>query len=77
MSAKQNPATKGVAVTPGTTTFQSNFRSLYVGTGGDIVVTMAGTDVTFANVPDGTFLPVEGSDVKSSGTTASDIVALY
>jgi hypothetical protein len=36
-----------------------------------------GTDVTFANVPTGTKLPVRVSKVKATGTTASSIVALY
>ena len=54
-------------------------RALYIGSGGDVVVTMAadGTDVTFANVPTGTKLPVRVSKVKATGTTASSIVALY
>ena len=54
-------------------------RALYIGSGGDVVVTMAadGTDVTFSNVPTGTKLPVRVSKVKATGTTASSIVALY
>lgn len=52
-------------------------RGLYVGTSGDVAVTMyGGGNVTFANVPAGTILPVRVTVVLNSGTTASDIVAL-
>ena len=51
---------------------------LYVGTGGALVVKTAGGDtVTFANVPDGTFLPVQVLQVLATGTDASDILALW
>lgn len=51
--------------------------TLYIGTGGDVVATMAsGASVTFANVTDGTFLPVRVTRIVTA-TTASDIVALH
>lgn len=51
--------------------------TLYVGTGGSLVViTIAGDEVTFANVPDGTFIPVMVKRVKAA-TTATDILALW
>lgn len=52
-------------------------RALYVGTGGDVTVTMAaGTSVTFADVPAGTILPIQVTHVTAvSG--AADILALY
>jgi hypothetical protein len=50
---------------------------LYIGTGGDVVVTMAGNDiVTFFNVQDGTFMPVQVLKVWGA-TTAEDIIALW
>jgi hypothetical protein len=50
---------------------------LYVGTGGDVVVTMAGQDeVTFFNIQDGTFMPVQVIKVWSA-TTAENIIALW
>lgn len=53
-------------------------RSLYVGTGGTIKVTMVdGQDVSFTNVPDGSILPIQVTKVWSSVTTASAILALY
>lgn len=51
---------------------------LYVGTGGNIKVdSPSGDTVTFANVPDGTFMPIQVKRVYSTGTTASDIIALF
>ena len=56
---------------------------LYVGTGGDLVVIIAGTlgggqsfsPITFKNVPAGSILPVI-VDYVIIGTTAGDLVAL-
>ena len=52
---------------------------LYVGTGGDVrVLTASGADLTFANVANGTFLPVQVKRVFSTGSTSSaDILALW
>lgn len=49
---------------------------LYVGTGGNIVVRMEGssTNVTFANVPDGTFMPILVTHWISGG---NDVLALF
>lgn len=55
-------------------------RALYIGTGGNLTVVMSGPSqamVTFVNVQGGTLLPLAVVQVRSSGTTASDIVALY
>ena len=60
-----------------------NSAALYVGTGGDLVVTIIGskTPVMFKNVPDASFLPIIVSNVWERGddglTTASDIIAIY
>lgn len=53
-------------------------RGLYVGTTGDLEVTMAGdeADVTFKSVPAGAVLAVRVTKVKAA-TSASNIVALY
>lgn len=68
-------AVKAWPVTPGNNPLTELPRALWVGTGGDVSVTMDGEDVTFTNVPDGTMLMVRPSHVLSS-TTASDIVAV-
>jgi hypothetical protein len=50
---------------------------LYIGTGGDLhVLTYGGQDVTFANIPNGTTLPVIIRQVFAD-TTAQDILALW
>jgi hypothetical protein len=51
---------------------------LYVGTGGDLVVTTASGDkTTFVNIQDGSFLPIQVVKVWATGTTADDIIALW
>jgi hypothetical protein len=51
---------------------------LYVGSGGDIQVTMIGSQVVIlVNVPSGTFLPIQVNKVWASNTTASNILAFY
>ena len=51
---------------------------LYVGVAGDIKVKMAGgNDVVFKTVAAGSFLPINVIRVFRTGTTATDIVALW
>lgn len=51
---------------------------LYVGTGGSVrVLTSSGADLTFENVANGTFLPVQVKRVFSTGTDAGNIIALW
>jgi hypothetical protein len=70
-------ARDAVAVTTSDATVIPVTRSLYVGTGGTLVVRMAsGNQVTFSNVAQGVF-PVQVDMVLSTNTTASNIVALY
>lgn len=77
------PAQDAFAVTPSDSVLQY-FRALYVGNGvssgstpGDVViVTLGGTTVTFKNVPLGSVLPIAGSQVNSTNTTATSIVGL-
>lgn len=79
MAAPNSPNIAGVAfaVTPHDVNVQQTFRAIYVGTGGDIVLVMAdGTSVTFKNVPTGMILPVTGNLIKSTGTTATNLVGL-
>ena len=84
-------AHNAVAVTKSDTTHFQTTRALYIGTGGNVSVIMTdvglsssadGTaaqaaDVIFTNVADGTILPIQVNRVLSTGTTASDILALY
>jgi hypothetical protein len=51
---------------------------LYVGTTGNLkVLTAAGDTTTFIGVPGGTFFPVQVLQVFATGTTASNIIALW
>ena len=54
-------------------------RSLWVGSVGDVKVNMASTGqpVTFTAVPSGSLLPVAVTRVFATGTSASDIVAIW
>lgn len=52
-------------------------RALYIGGTGDVTVdTPHSTNVTFSAVPVG-ILPVQATKVYQTGTSATDIVALY
>lgn len=70
-------ARNAVAVTPHDTN-SNRADALYVGTGGDVAILAvgSGSSVTLSNVPDGTFIPIRVVKVLSTGTTASNIVAL-
>lgn len=70
------------------TTTPSNYRIfdskdtdgpvLFVGTGGDLSIRTAGGDlVVLTNVANGSFLPVMVYGVQATGTTASDIIAIW
>jgi hypothetical protein len=71
---KLAPATDLTPVTPNDSTTLTGVRSLYVGTGGDLVVTINGHDRTLENVPDGFILSAQVTKVKAA-TTASGIIA--
>ena len=79
-------ATIASAVTPSdafSATTKLNGAALYVGVGGNISVIMknidgtAGNAVVFKNAVEGTFLPVIVDYVLATGTTATDLVAVY
>jgi len=76
-----SPATAAVAVAPNDSTPVGDAlpRGYYVGGTGNITGRMWGsdTDVVFQNVPSGVILPVRFEIVKSTGTTATNIIALY
>lgn len=78
-TANATVAAHGAAsVTPSDSAEIPITRSLYIGTSGDLKVTMAdGQAVTFKNVPDGSILPIQAQIVWTTGTTASNILALY
>lgn len=73
------PATAAVAVTPSDATdLTSVANALYVGGAGNINLDMPdGSTVLFYNVLAGTILPVRTRRVRSTSTTATNIIALY
>lgn len=52
-------------------------RGLYIGTGGNVTLRPVGSsaDVVYKNVPAGGYLAIRAVFVRSTGTTAADIVA--
>ncbi len=88
MAYQKLQAGRAAVVTPSNTVNIPNVASqdgsgnngcvLYVGTKGNIkVMTVGGDEVTFTNIQDGSFIPVQVLRVFSTGTTASNIVALW
>lgn len=66
------------AVTPNDSTDLTNSGVLFVGSSGNVAVTTnGGDDVTFTGVAGGSIIPVTVTRVKSTGTTASNILVLY
>jgi len=69
-----------VAVTPNdSTNLKSITRALYVGADGNIVVECpaTGENVIFAGMAGGSIYPIETKKVLSTGTSATDIVAIF
>ena len=55
----------------------ATYEALYVGVGGDVVVTMVGTgNFTFKNVASGQLLPIRITHVVNTNTTATNMIAL-
>lgn len=74
------PARSAAAVVPHDSNGLADIpKALFVGTGGNLVLrgVGGGADVLFRNVASGSLLPFRASHVRATGTTASDIVALY
>lgn len=74
------PATRAVAVVPHDTAALGDIpKALFVGTGGTLTMRGpgGGADVAWKNVPAGSILPFRAQYVRATGTTATDIVALY
>jgi hypothetical protein len=74
------PVMNAAAITPNDGTDLAQFtRFVYVGGTGDITVNMAGTgaSIVFKAVPVGTVLPIRVARVLATGTTATNLVALW
>lgn len=69
---------RALAVAPNDGADLSKAGRIYVGGAGAVVVdTIGGDTVTFAAVPAGTVLPVRVKRVRSTSTTATNIVVLF
>lgn len=80
MDSETRTAANAVAVTPSNSVnLAYGCRALYVGTTGDVAVVFPGqaSAVVFASVAAGSILPVQAARVNSTGTTASNILALF
>jgi hypothetical protein len=74
-----SPGLHALAVTPSDSTdLTTNSRALWIGVAGDVTLDTAGgeTTILFKNVPIG-WLQVRTARVRSTGTTATNIVAVY
>lgn len=84
-----DPGYDAFAITPNDSAdLEHVTRGLYIGTGGDLTVDMAGRvrngedidaseTILFANVAAGTILPIRVKRVDATGTTAQNIVGIY
>ena len=74
-----SPGYEHFAITPHDSNNEAtNFRGVYVGVGGDVViVSQAGTAVTYKNAASGSVIPMRGKRVNSTSTTATNLVGMY
>lgn len=74
-----SPAEGGAAVTPSDSEdLPTASRALYIGGAGNVaVVTVGGDTVTFVGLASASILPVRVARVLATGTTATNIVALW
>ena len=73
----QNPASEAIAITLSDTVTYPVFRAFYVGVSGDVKIdTVNGQAVTLKNCSQGTIIPIKATRFYSTGTTATNLVAL-
>lgn len=79
MSNYDFPYRRAAAITPHDTnaSITGSPIAIYVGVTGNINMTIDGTDVVFKGAQAGSILPISASAIKSTSTTATDLVALY
>jgi hypothetical protein len=79
VSTNSDPADNAVAVVPSDSTDLTYVASaLIIGVGGTVIVDTAGGQTGVAiKVQSGQILPLRVTRVRSTNTTATDIVALY
>ena len=52
-------------------------RGVYVGVGGDVSAVVNSVTVVYKNAATGSVLPIQATNITTSGTTATNLVALY
>ncbi len=74
-----DPASDGALCTPSDSdSFANPTRGLWIGSGGDVSVTMySGNKTVFQNVADSTILPIMVMQVLDTGTTADSITLMF
>lgn len=73
-----SPANDWFDVTPSDGTELAQIpRALFIGAGGDLVLTDAGGNDSTFKVLSGQLLPVRPTFVKATGTTATDIIGIF
>jgi len=80
MTKETQSATGAVAVDVSSAdqAFSRPTRAFYIGGAGNLAVTMdEGVNVTFSGLTAGMILPVQASAALNSGTTATNVVALF
>ena len=71
-------AEKAVTVTPSDSSQLETTAGVYLGTSGDLAVTMKnGSQVVFKSLAAGMIHPLSVTKVRATGTTATDIVVVY
>lgn len=73
------PARTAFSIAPADgTELEGATKAIYVGSGGDITLRAVGSssDVTFRNVASGSVLAVRVRAIRSTGTSASDLIGL-
>lgn len=77
-TATDIPAPFALAITPADSDLANVTRQIYVGGAGDLAVTMLGGGVViFPDVLAGTILRIRVSQIRSTDTTATNIVAMW
>lgn len=81
MSRDSDPALGAFAITPNDSTDNMGgkpVRAIWVGGAGNIALTTSnGEDVTISGIIAGTLLPIRPSRIKSTSTTATNLVGFY
>lgn len=80
LRVRSGPAEQSIAVNVSSSdqTLTTASRALYIGSGGNLTVRLVGdsADSTYSNLAAGTVYPLACSIIRTSGATASGIVAL-